>query len=121
MDASKAALLENIFGIDMEYIDPVVWYVYNPETGTIDDFNDEIHYKVHIDRFLELGAKQTSTAEINHTFIEMLHAKSGTITIFEIPEESAIESIGEPDELAAFFDLNANPEKLFTAVKVVYE
>lgn len=120
MDQAKKKLLDDIFGIDMEYIDPVVWYVYNVETGTIDDFRDEIHYKVHIDRFLELGAKQTSTIEIDVKVLDELKAKSGTITFFEIPDHSQIFPVRSIDELAVFFDLKINQMTEFVAVKIVF-
>lgn len=120
MDQIKQQLRDDIFKIDMEYIDPVVWYVYNPETGSIDDFRDAIHYKVHIDRFLELGAVETDVKKIDATYIEMLRAKSGIITFFEIPQSSAIEVVEASDDLASFFNIS-HGLNAFIAVKIAFE
>jgi len=121
MNPEKKQLLDQIFGIDMKYIDPVVWYVYNIETGGIDDFRDEIRYKVHIDRFLELGANQTNTVAVANEFLYELKAKSGTITFFEVPDQSLIFPVDAVDELAVFFDLETNPMREFIAVKIVFQ
>jgi len=120
MDQIKQQLLDDIFRIDMEYIDPFVWYVYNPETGLIDDFRDAIHYKVHIDRFLELGAVETDVKKIGAKYIEMLRAKSGTVTFFGIPQNSTIETVEGTDDLALFFDIE-HDLSVFIAVKIEFE
>jgi|GEM_PF-4209796 len=120
MDQIKQQLLDDIFRIDMEYIDPIVWYVYNPENGSIDDFRDVIHYKVHIDRFLELGAVETDVKKIDAKYIEMLRAKSGTVTYFEIPQSSTIEVVEAIDDLALFFDIE-HDFNAFVAVKIEFE